>query len=69
MANLEYYFTQIPTYEKDNFIQHFADCFLLRGNESNSNVSCESKRKDFVSKYQCAYFFMPGGEKTTIDHR
>jgi len=39
MATLEYYFTQIPTYEKDNFIQHVADCFLLRGNESNWNVN------------------------------
>jgi len=41
MANLEYYFTQIPTYEKDNFIQHASYCFLLCGNESNRNVTCK----------------------------
>jgi len=43
MANLEYYFTQIPAYEKDNFIQHPSHCFLLCGNESNCNVTSERK--------------------------
>jgi hypothetical protein len=45
MAKLEYYFTQIPTYEKDNFIQHASHSFLLGGNESNRNVTCEGKEK------------------------
>jgi hypothetical protein len=68
MAFSKYYFTQIPTYEKDNSIQHPSHCFLLCGNESNWNVTCERKETRSVSKYLRAYFFYVAKWKTTIHH-